>query len=89
MGDMADDLIDWEYKKAQKLCTKAVDEVVNKNQRIVYTWTTKDGRKIPLPEMTIEHLENVYRLLLNNNKDEIAADFKDEIERRKLIKDEK
>lgn len=31
-------------------------------------WTTKDGRKIAVGEMTLEHLRNVLRMLIREDR---------------------
>lgn len=31
-------------------------------------WTTKDGRKIPVGEMGVEHLRNTLRMLIRNQR---------------------
>ena len=81
MGDMADNLRDWEYRNFERPYIEFIDGPRNRTK--VYNWTTKDGRKIPLPEMTIEHLENTYNFLIKKGYVEMSMYFKEEINKRK------
>lgn len=37
-------------------------------------WTTRDGRKIPVSEMSEEHVRNALRMVLRNRR-KLAIDF--------------
>ena len=62
-------------------------------QREITLWTTKDGREIPLDEMTDDHIANAVRVLTvwrsrltkRDKADPILRDVTDAIERFKRI----
>ena len=45
--------------------------------KIIY-WTTKDGNKINIDEMSIEHLRNTLKLIVSKNQSIKIAAFSDE-----------
>lgn len=75
------------------LCRIPRDSAVRQAQREITLWTTKDGREIPLDEMTDEHIANAVRVLSlwrsrlrkKEGATPIAKDLTDAIDRFKRI----
>lgn len=40
-------------------------------------WTTKDGRKIPVGEMTESHVRNTLRMILKNRRERDIPKYED------------
>tara|TARA_R110000782_G_scaffold59794_1_gene123868 strand:+ start:162 stop:389 length:228 start_codon:yes stop_codon:yes gene_type:complete len=40
-----------------------------------YYWTTKDGKKIDVDDMTESHLRNVLKMILRNQKERIEVEM--------------
>jgi hypothetical protein len=45
-------------------------ELVNMERQMEVYWTMKNGEKINVDEMTIEHLRNVLKMILTNDENE-------------------
>ena len=81
MGQHAEDLLDWEYRKFHRPHIEFLDGPKQKPKP--NAWRTKDGRVILLSDMTTDHIHNVIAMAKRKGITSILPYFEKELAKRK------
>jgi hypothetical protein len=79
MGDAADMAREYEEFSYYSIDT-IIDHVWARELKNNNIWTTKEGKKLLLTNMKLNHLERVYKMLIRQNFNQEAKIIKQEID---------